>query len=191
MKFGSTLIIGTLALAPACADDYVAPDFSVEGPSEGGGGAGFEPEEEPNGDDDFDDHQTPAEICAKFEEQLGDDALDAEVYAELGTDSVHMTFSHSSEIEPGCEDMCADGWVVWATVPLPHHESFDLADNKVLGDFVIADPLAGGDCACLAGLGLTRGEIQIVAMDANFVCGWFVEDQLFDVQGGFSTWIRI
>lgn len=129
---------------------------------------------------------TAADICADFAESLGDDALEADVYAELTGPGVYLSVWHASAPLPACEDVCNDLWTFSVLLPLPIQGSFDLAANETLGDFTIAST-QGKECGCIAGSGLASGSIDIVAMDAEAVCGWMVEDDLFDVSGGFST----
>jgi hypothetical protein len=129
---------------------------------------------------------TAADICAEFAAGLGDDLLEAQTYAELVDGGVYLSVWQTSDPIPLCEDVCQDSWIFSMVLPLPIRESFDLAANEVLGDFTVSST-QGKQCGCLAGAGLASGSIDIVAMDAEAVCGWMVEDELFGVSGAFST----
>lgn len=132
---------------------------------------------------------TAADICADFEASLGDDVLDAQTYAELVDGGVYLSVWQTSDPLPACDGVCQDSWLFSVVLPLPIRESFDLAANETLGDFTLSS-VQGKQCGCLAGAGLASGSIDIVAMDAEAVCGWMVEDELFHVSGGFSTVVQ-
>ncbi len=172
---------GFAALAAGCGPrDGYAESFG-DGAGSSGDAWGNHPPPAPG--------PTAADICAEFEEGLGDDRLEADIYAELGNGEVHLVLSHTDAPLPECQNICSDGWIVSLSLPLPHQGSFDLAANETLGDFTLSQS-NGKKCGCLSGWGVTSGSIDIVAMDAQAVCGWMVEDDLFDVSGGFAALVQ-
>jgi hypothetical protein len=175
-------LLAALALAACTEAAYTEADGEWAG-EDGQFGASEEPSQE---GPDVRPGLNAIERCAAFEDELGDDRIDADVAALLDGENIKLTLAHADHPSRACAGFCSNAWLFGVELPLNQQGSFDLESNEVIGNFTLPMP-HDGQCSCLSGHGLTRGSVELVAISPDVVCGWIVEDSLLDVQGGFAA----